>query len=59
MEDMYYSEIKDILIDVEVHKQVKEITDNLYELDSYIKIGKLLIDAQGGLEKAKYGFFTH
>ena len=55
MQDNFYDEIKDIFINVEIHKKVREITDNLYELDSYIKIGKLLIDAQGGLDKAKYG----
>ena len=51
----YYDEIKNILIDNEVYKKVKDYSKNKHELDNYYKIGKLLIEAQGGEERAKYG----
>ena len=51
----YYDEIKNILIDNEVYKRVKDYSKNKHELENYYKIGKLLIEAQGGEERAKYG----
>ena len=51
----YYNEIKNILIDNEVYKRVKDYSKNRNELESYYKIGQLLIEAQGGEERAKYG----
>ena len=51
----YYNEIKNILIDNEVYKRVKDYSKNKHELDNYYKIGQLLIEAQGGEERAKYG----
>ena len=51
----YYKEIKKTLIDVEIYKRVKDYSKNKYELEKYYTVGKLLIDAQGGEERAKYG----
>ena len=51
----YYSEIKNNLIDVEVYKQVKEYSKNKYELEKYYQVGALLIEAQSGETRAKYG----
>ena len=51
----YYNEIKNILIDNEVYKKVKDYSKNRNELQSYYDVGKLLIEAQGGEERAKYG----
>ena len=51
----YYSEIKKELINNEVNKKVKDYSKNKYELETYLRVGKLLIDAQGGEERAKYG----
>jgi len=51
----YYSEIKRELINNEVNKKVKDYSKNKYELETYLRVGKLLIDAQGGEERAKYG----
>ena len=51
----YYNEIKNELIDNEVNKRVKEYSKNRYELEKYYNVGKLLIEAQGGEERAKYG----
>ena len=51
----YYNEIKNNLIDVEVYKKVKDYSKNKYELDKYYNVGALLIEAQGGENRAKYG----
>ena len=51
----YYNEIKNNLIDVEVYKKVKDYSKNSYELEKYYQVGKLLVDAQGGETRAKYG----
>ena len=51
----YYKEIKNELVDVAVHKKVNEYYENKYELEKYYNVGKLLIEAQGGEERAKYG----
>jgi len=51
----YYDEIKNILISNEAYKQVKDYYKNRNDLMSYYSIGKLLIDAQGGEKRAKYG----
>ena len=51
----YYNEIKITLIDVEVYKKVKDYSKNRYELEKYYNVGKLLIEAQGGETRAKYG----
>ena len=51
----YYEEIKDKLIDVEIQNRVKDYSKNKYTLEKYYEIGKLLIEAQGGEKRAKYG----
>ena len=51
----YYNEIKNTLIDVEVYKKVKDYSKNKYELEKYYQVGALLIEAQGGETRAKYG----
>ena len=51
----YYNEIKTELIKNEAYKQVKEYSKNRHDLETYYNVGKLLIEAQGGEERAKYG----
>ena len=51
----YYNEIKNEIIDIETYKKVKDYSKNKRELDGYYKIGKLLIESQGGESKATYG----
>ena len=51
----YYNEIKSKLIDNEVYKRVKDYSKNRNELNTYYEVGKLLIEAQGGENRAKYG----
>ena len=51
----YYEEIKQKLIQNEINKRVKNYSINKSDLTTYYNIGKLLIEAQGGEERAKYG----
>ena len=51
----YYKEIKNELINNEVYKRVKDYSKNKNELSTYYNVGKLLIEAQGGEGRAKYG----
>ena len=55
MKNNYYNEIKNKLIDNEVYKKVKDYSKNRNDLSTYYEVGKLLIKAQGGEERAKYG----
>ena len=51
----YYNEIKTKLIDNEVYKKVKDYSKNKNELNIYYEVGKLIIEAQGGEDRAKHG----
>ena len=51
----YYDEIKNELINNEIYKKVKDYSKNRNELSTYYNVGKLLIEAQGGEDRAKYG----
>ena len=51
----YYNEIKNEFINNEVTKKVKDYSKNKSDLDTYYNVGKLLVEAQGGEERAKYG----
>jgi len=51
----YYEQIKEELINNEVYKKVKDYSKNKNDLNSYYNVGKLIIDAQGGESRAKYG----
>ena len=55
MNNNYYDEIKNELINNEVYKKVKDYSKNRNELSTYYNVGKLLIEAQGGEDRAKYG----
>ena len=51
----YYNEIKNTLIKNETYKKVKDYSKNRSDLNAYFEVGRLLIEAQGGEERAKYG----
>ena len=51
----YYNEIKDVLVKNEVYKKVKDFSKNRSDLNTYYEVGRLLIEAQGGEKRAKYG----
>ena len=51
----YYEEIKDQIEKKELKDGVRRLSYNSDKLKTYYEIGKLLVDAQGGEERAKYG----
>ncbi len=51
----YYEEIKHELINNEVYSRVKDYSKNKHDLETRYNVGKLLIEAQGGEGRAKYG----
>lgn len=51
----YYNEIKNQLICNESYKKVKDYSKNKSDLNTYYNVGKLLVEAQGGEKRAKYG----
>ena len=51
----YYNEIKNILVDNAIGRKVREYKSNQKDLESYYNVGKLLVEAQSGEERAKYG----
>ena len=51
----YYNEIKNKLMNNEAYKKVKDYSKNKNDLTTYYNVGKLLIEAQGGENRAKYG----
>ena len=51
----YYDQIKGLLISNEVYKKVKDYSKSKSDAETYYNVGKLIIEAQGGEERAKYG----
>ncbi len=51
----YYEQIKGLLISNEVYKKVKDYSKNKSEVDTYYNVGKLIVEAQNGQTRAKYG----
>ena len=51
----YYKEIKNLIEEKEVNDKVRYLESNKETIKTYYEIGRLLIEAQGGEEKAKYG----
>ena len=51
----YYNEIKNELIDNDIIKKSKDYSKNKSDLVHYYNVGKLIIDAQGGEARTKYG----
>ena len=50
-----YDQIKGLLISNEVYKKVKDYSKNKSDVETYYNVGKLIIEAQGGEKRAKYG----
>ena len=51
----YYDQIKGLLISNEIYKKVKDYSKNKSDVETYYNVGKLIIEAQGGEKRAKYG----
>ena len=54
-ENAYYHEIKDLIENYEVNHRVRALQDNTEKLQMNWNIGRLLVEAQGGSKRAKYG----
>ncbi len=51
----YYNEIKNLIESYEINHKVHALQDNSEKLYTNWNIGRLLVEAQGGLNRAKYG----
>lgn len=51
----YFDKIKTIIEEKEVNEKVRYLESNKEMIKTYFEIGKLLIEAQGGEARAKYG----
>ena len=51
----YYNEIKTELVNNEIYKRVKDYSKNKNDLKTYYNVGKLIVEAQGGETRSKYG----
>ena len=51
----YYNQIKETLVKNEVYKKVKDYSKNKSDLNAYFEVGRLIVEAQGGEKRAKYG----
>ena len=51
----YYNEIKEIFVKNEIYKKVKDYSKNRSDLNTYFEVGRLIVEAQGGEARAKYG----
>ena len=54
-ENDYYHEIKNLIENYEVNHRVRTLQDNSEKLQMNWDIGRLLVEAQGGSKRAKYG----
>ena len=54
-EQQYYEEIEHLIKKHEVNKRVRSLEANSDLVTTYWNIGKLLVEAQGGSKRAKYG----
>jgi len=51
----YYNEANHLINKLEVNKKARYLKDNSETLNNYWTIGKLIVEAQGGEARAKYG----
>ncbi len=51
----YYKEVENLIRHNEINKGVRTLQDNSETLYTYWNIGRLIVEAQGGAKRAKYG----
>ena len=51
----YFKNIEELIIENEASKKANALRDNSSTLQTYWNIGKLIVEAQGGEKRAKYG----
>ena len=54
-EQQYYEEIEHLIKRNEIDKKVRRLEENQTLAETYWQIGKIIVEAQGGCERAKYG----
>ena len=54
-EQQYYEEIEHLIKKNEVNKRVRKLEDNHDTVSTYWDVGRLIVEAQGGSKRAKYG----
>ncbi len=50
-----YNEVEHLIKKLEVNKRARVLQDNRETINTYWNIGRLIVEAQGGKERAKYG----
>ena len=51
----YYEQVESLIKNNEINKKVRALQDNSENLYTYWNIGRLIVEAQGGKKRAKYG----
>ena len=51
----YYEQVENLIKNNEVNKKVRALQDNSETLYTYWNVGRLIVEAQGGEKRAKYG----
>ena len=51
----YYKQVESLIKNNEINKKVRALQDNSETLYTYWNVGKLIVEAQGGEKRAKYG----
>lgn len=51
----YYNEIENLIKSNEINKQARILKNKSETLRTYWNIGRLIVEAQGGSKRAKYG----
>ena len=54
-EEAYYKEIEHLIKRNEINKRVRKLEENQTLVTTYWEIGKILVEAQGGSSRVKYG----
>ena len=55
MNNEKFKQLENIVIEIESNSRVRMMVDNEERLKGYHEIGRLLVEAQGGASRAKYG----
>ena len=51
----YYDEVNSYVKKVEIGKAIRETNANMELVECYWNVGRLIVEAQGGKDKSKYG----
>ena len=51
----YYDEVNSYVKKVEIWKAIRETNANMELVECYWNVGRLIVEAQGGKDKSKYG----